>query len=167
MIRSGTGLGMHCCACTHPTGKYKFRLRMRTSNGKKKLPVGHAYFEKNLHFPPVRGCLKPYAFDSREVCNTSRPSRFRLVSTSLSNHLNSTVAHAANFTHSFGISLIRYLLHNFLFFNYFWPIHTSISWSIYTRIDQLLIKIIRGSNGSEYFTVSNRNCGQCRVGMWS
>ena len=45
-------------------------------------------------------------------------SRPRLVSASFSTHHDSTMARAANFTHSSGIALILYLLHNIILCNY-------------------------------------------------
>ena len=113
VTRSITGHGKYCCACAHLTGKYKFRLHMRTLKGKMKLSVAHAHFQKNLHSAPFRSRLKlyiPCTFTKSIVYSTygrAFPSRVKLAtqavvssSAPLGFALDSTMARAANFTHS-------------------------------------------------------------------
>ena len=119
VTRSRTGHGKYCCACAHPTEKYKFRLCMRTLNVQIELPVAHAHFEKNLNSAPVRGRFKSYipcTVTKSIVCNTcGGASRLQLVSATPSIHLDSIVGRAANFTHSSGITLMPHLIYNILF----------------------------------------------------
>ena len=120
VTRSITGHGKYWCACAHLTGKYKFRLRKRTS---RKTYIPHQFVAvSNRTF---------HAWSRKVSCVTLAREYFRLTwslqhepssrhgyaSASISTHLDSTMTLAANFTDSSEIALIPHLLHNILFYD--------------------------------------------------